>query len=529
MYFNVTTLLKNISSNKYIWILGLFVLARGLLILCLLPPLEGWDEYQHIAYIQYLLEKKEIPVLGEATVSETLLHQISKLPQPHFMVKQTASTGALDYKDFFNNSSSPSYHENHAKISLYQAQHGALYYLLMKPIFSFVGGNNNLILSISILRMINVTFILIALIACFSFIYHVTTKKSHALLMMLLVACHPLYLLNSCRVANDPLAILFATLIIIYGLQSRFHGNVLFAFGVGVCLGLGIWVKSTNLSLIPFVVCCLGLSVYNKEISFKKGILVCLLIGITGIIVCYPHIQFTLRTYQTISPMQEALINRHQGIKFVQVVSAIKEINLFIQMYRFWGWQNVWVGGWSFLNANSFILRGIFVLLGLSFTGWGGRFIQRTPPSNLFTQSNTFSLRILLLIGWVSAGLTWHMLHSHTAWGVVTTNSWYACMAFPFMLIMAYEGAFHWKDSVSIFCGWGISVLYIFTEFFGIVFKMLPQYSGGARGLNAIQRIALFHPGWLGVNTIFLLLIGIALLGSMLSLLWLKQRIAEKE
>ena len=59
------------------WLLaGLLItafLARGPLYLSVFPPFEGWDEYQHLAYIAHLDETGSIPVAEESTrVSTTL-------------------------------------------------------------------------------------------------------------------------------------------------------------------------------------------------------------------------------------------------------------------------------------------------------------------------------------------------------------------------------------------------------------------------------------------------------------------------
>src|SRR6476620_4199097 len=42
-------------------------LARGPLYLSVFPPFEGWDEYQHLAYIVHLDSTGAIPVLDQRT------------------------------------------------------------------------------------------------------------------------------------------------------------------------------------------------------------------------------------------------------------------------------------------------------------------------------------------------------------------------------------------------------------------------------------------------------------------------------
>ena len=52
------------------------VLARGVMLMCVLPPLEGWDEYQHVAYVHSMHETGRRPVYGEAVVPRALLESV---------------------------------------------------------------------------------------------------------------------------------------------------------------------------------------------------------------------------------------------------------------------------------------------------------------------------------------------------------------------------------------------------------------------------------------------------------------------
>ena len=61
--------------RDYAWrrlrvILTGLVLCRGIVLLCVLPPFEGWDEYQHVGYIVYWNETGSRPWLGQADVRD---------------------------------------------------------------------------------------------------------------------------------------------------------------------------------------------------------------------------------------------------------------------------------------------------------------------------------------------------------------------------------------------------------------------------------------------------------------------------
>src|SRR5689334_20776368 len=78
-------------------------LARGPLYLSVFPPLEGWDEYQHLAYIVHLDETGAIPVIGEHNrVSLALRPLVIGVPHSPWSSDQLKEWGALSYADYWN-------------------------------------------------------------------------------------------------------------------------------------------------------------------------------------------------------------------------------------------------------------------------------------------------------------------------------------------------------------------------------------------------------------------------------------------
>ena len=45
------------------------VVCRGVVVLSILPPFEGWDEYQHVAYVEHMRRTGRAPVAGQTTVA----------------------------------------------------------------------------------------------------------------------------------------------------------------------------------------------------------------------------------------------------------------------------------------------------------------------------------------------------------------------------------------------------------------------------------------------------------------------------
>jgi hypothetical protein len=525
---------QEVLSKKYyrifIILLILFVAGRGIILLCVLPPFEGWDEYQHIAYIQYLIENNKTPVLNESFVPRSLISQVIKYPQPKDMADQLKSAGALDYQEFYRNTEPPKYTSNHDDIPLYQAQHGAFYYSVVKPLYMLTGGLNNLIQSVYTLRILNLVFILIALTACFIFLGKiVNVDKTSLLLILFLVSSQPLYLINAVRVSNDAIAILLGTFVIIWALQPNFQNNKYLTVLIGILLGFGIWAKANNLSLLLFVFLSLSLNVYIKKTNFREALTTFGIVLTTAVVVSFPNTFYNLMQYNSIAPMQEAIINQNNSKSFFELMAIILQVNLPIALLQLWLRYSTWIGGWSFLlipKGNNIIA----VILSIALLGWLKILMSRSKWQLNSSKSNFYlMLRCLFLVISVSIGLTWHMVQSYSVWGRITTNPWYASMAFPFALLLVYLSARVYSRIVGIIFGVVVSFLYLTIEWIGVFYKMIPTYSGGVSGIKALQRISEFHPPWLNTTTLFITTIWVAVILIGIIAIWFKFAWAEKE
>ncbi len=77
------------------------VLCRGVVLLCVLPPFEGWDEYQHVGYIIYLNETGDRPCFGQADVPASLMARLPAFPHCPSALRQFRGLGAVDYSTYW--------------------------------------------------------------------------------------------------------------------------------------------------------------------------------------------------------------------------------------------------------------------------------------------------------------------------------------------------------------------------------------------------------------------------------------------
>ena len=114
--------------------------------------------------------------------------------------------------------------------------------------------------------------------------------------MGLLVAAHPLFLINGARVANDALGILLATLAIAAALRLG-EGRRLLAQSalVGVLTGLAIAAKAVHFGLVPFVgVCWLLMVAANREVPKGRAALAAIALAAGCLVVIGPDLRWNL-------------------------------------------------------------------------------------------------------------------------------------------------------------------------------------------------------------------------------------------
>ena len=86
------------------------------------------------------------------------MKEVVQFPQSDFAEEQTGGSGALSYDQFWLARERPKFVSGSPLPDLYEAQQGPAYYWLMLPIFDVAGGTNDLALSVSVLRLVNVAF-----------------------------------------------------------------------------------------------------------------------------------------------------------------------------------------------------------------------------------------------------------------------------------------------------------------------------------------------------------------------------------
>ena len=225
-------------------------LARGPLYLSVFPPFEGWDEYQHLAYIVHLDETGAIPVFNKSNVSAALRPLIAAMPHSQWGAEQVQEWGALSYAEYWN-APAPTVGADRQRIprcikrsnrrspTSWPCPSGARWakHIRWSAIYA--------------IRAMNLLLVAAALVLFAAALERLVPAFAPRVAVFALVCLHPLFFQNVARVANDALAV--ATGMAGISLLVLADGRTLLTRGLlaAVCLAASVWAKQTSLTLIP--------------------------------------------------------------------------------------------------------------------------------------------------------------------------------------------------------------------------------------------------------------------------------------
>jgi hypothetical protein len=508
-------------------LVGLF-LARGLVALCVIPPFEGWDEYQHVAYVTHILKRGRPAVYGKDEVPDSLLAaMIPGFPQPAFALQQLDSRlGAMGYATYWSRRAAdparlqpcnPATAE--VRLRLYQAQHSWWYYALAAPLFAALRGVRDLPSSIGGLRLVNVLLAGASAWVVLGVIARRVRSRHVASWIGLAIATQPLFLMNAARVSNDALGISLGTLVVALAMRRDDH-RVTWRFGaMGVLAGLAILAKATNWHLVPLVAGCWLFTTIRHRTPAPRALASGIAAALGLAMLVGPEIRYNLATYGVPTPTQEAILNHRLG-------RGPGDLWAIAGAFPWSGWVRwLWLhgalikGGWSMLEPSAGISRVYYLAVVGGVLGWAwslagvvGRHLGvrlpgprggcETAGADSIFDSAWVPLACLLVCSSVTAALGYHGLQTMLASGEGGAQAWYAAAAFPWFQVLVIAGALAWPSRLGPPLAAVLVGTYVVSEQSMLWTKMLPTYSGGVAGWEALRRIAQLQPPFLATATL---------------------------
>lgn len=476
-------------------LVGVLFVLRGLQLQCLYPPLEGPDEYQHIAYMVYLLEEHKIPVYGKAMVPKSLYTHLLANPHCNHDWEQTHGIGCLRYKDFYNQQPQQTGDPN---ISLYQAQQAPLYYVLFYHVYGWAKGVFGFRGAVYTLRIINVIFGALAIVLFVSPLNGIFKDRKLIRLGVLAVGLLPMFMTYVSRVTCDALAMAFAG-VAVYLLTRMADRRylVIKAAIIGGLIGLGVLTKLIVICVLPVSLVYFAYLAFVSRMPRLKAIICSLaLIGSYLVLTLHYHWQ-NYHDVGTIFPYANTISNVVAGKTFLDLAKQIRFEHLRTVFVAMLVRLNLWTSGWSFLLPNRVFVKVYDWILVISLLGLVPNAVilfRQKFQKSLCLPPNLVLCGLLMLFSFLMVYA--QILNSIITYGQIVTVSYYVMIGYPAFLICVLVAARGYgKDGVSV-AAIAMILLFLVTEYHSVLGIAVQHWTNATNLRQIFERLASVHPAF---------------------------------
>ncbi len=501
--------------------LGLLFLLRGLVFLCVYPPLEGFDEHQHLAYLAFLQEHRQAPRYGAATIPESLVPNLIANPHSTYGWQQLRGLGARRYEDFWTSPATPA--ERPQPVLLAAAFHPPLYYRLVAPLFAALTSAWGFRQAVYLLRMLSLLFAAGAIVLYTLPLQALFESPARARAAALVVSLAPMFLVYAARVSGDALALLISATAFA-GLaaapQRRRAPAMAAAALLGLLLGAGTWVRASVAVWVPAaVIWYLCLALLGRA-PWRTAALAAATLAAAAAAVAAPLVLHNLALYRQAFPGQEGTRMALAGKGTADLLAAARWADLWDVVVGRLIRDNLWTSGWLFLPPPAALRRLYHVCLLAGLAGPLVRAVVRRPRARRPASENP---RPVLMLCAISAALTFlgaylHALSSRVAHGAVVTPGYYVMPAFlPLLaLVLKAGGAWPVRRLWSALAA-ALGLVFAAAELYGTFGLAAPQWAHANDWPTLFRRLGTVHPAfpspaWLpALGLLALLLAGLLL------------------
>ena len=481
-------------------------LARAPLYLSVFPPFEGWDEYQHLAYIAHLDETGTIPVFDESWVSAALRPLLISVPHSQWGGDQVRQWGVQSYPEYWNSAVPRPDAEGEAPtvvIRLYQAQQPPLAYAVALPVWRAFGSAHRLD-AIYAIRTMNVLLVAGALVLFAAALTRLVPEFAPRVAVLALVCLYPLFFQNVARVANDALAV--ATGIAGISLLVLADRRTLLSRGVlaAVCMALSVWTKQTSLTLIPALVLGLPLIGWAHGVSAGRLWRVTLIASVVFFLLVAPLWMWSYRHYGTFLTTQDSIQLTARGSALSALAASFVALPWLETIDTLFVPGRPWVGGWSFLaipNTLELLHRWYWIALLIGAMAGAVVAMRRARSvagfASVVCEDGGDVARLFVcaaVVVFTALGMTYHGILSHAVFGRVMTNPWYFMTALPFLFVLVVRGLEVISRRLAIVGTAGLAVLFVAMDLHGTWVQMPSAYAATTDVALQRSRLTAIHP-----------------------------------
>lgn len=486
--------------------IALLILVRGILVLSVLPPFEGWDEFNHVSYVVYLKEQKQLPILGSSNMPESMAGMLASYPHPWGDWAQTGTNGwgSRTYDSFWKTQTNDGV--TRRPVAIYEAAQPPLYYLIALPFWTVLSQWGDLA-AIYGLRVLNVLFLALASFFFLQALGKCIPKLKHRIMVGLLVGVYPIFVITGARVSNDALAILFASLTFSYmvaaiGGKGQSRRALLVA---SVWLAFGILTKAYVLIMAPPLVACILICWYRKQMDLLAALKTSVLCAAIVALILAPLYLYGFTMGNDVYRFTKILSGNIQGQSRIWIWSHFFQIEWSSYLRKWLLTRDLWNSGWSDIRPPGWLaipykiflyFFWLVVLVSGLRRGWGRRQPSK-PLEYLFSDNTHLALAGGIVLSMV-AGQVYLATMVLANWGTVFVTPSYFMMVLPLWTALVYQAALFVGARFARLSASILIAFYVVAELAGTLFSMPRAFTDSSSFSLMWTRTAAYHPAFPG-------------------------------
>ena len=483
-------------------------LTRAPLYLSVLPPFEGWDEHQHLAYVVHLEQTGTIPVLDDAVVPRNLRSLFLSAPHSLSGAEQLQEWGASSYASYWT-TPRPADADREASFSfrLYQAQQPPLAYALAAPVWGELKAEP--LEAIYAIRAINVLLVAVALLLFAGGLTRVVPAFGPRVAVLALVCLHPLFFQNLARVANDAVAV--ATGVAGISLLILADSRTLLGRGLlaAACIAASVWSKQTSLTLIPVLLLGVPVMGWAHRVPASRRWRATALTAVAFFLLVAPLWWWTYQQYGLIFTTQDSVELAARGSVVSALTASLVSVDWVQVVKALFVPGMPWAGGWSYLPVFGPLatVHGWYWGILLAAAGAGAiiatRRARAASPSDWAPADRVALARLTVCAAVVictTLGMSYYTVLSHAVFGRWMTNPWYFMTALPFLFVLVVRGLEAIDVRLATAAAALLAVLYVGIDLHGTLVQMPAAYANTTDSALQWTRLTEMHPAILSAD-----------------------------
>jgi 4-amino-4-deoxy-L-arabinose transferase-like glycosyltransferase len=485
--------LRSISTHFLLLIWACF-LARGFFYSSLFPLWEGYDEFSHFAYIQYLSNSQGLPIPQQSEVSTEIQDSLRLVPLPwelrgwsspsltHDAYWKLPPNVRQSRESQFAALSPQLAHEpaTGSALLFWEAQQPPLYYLLLSAPFRLMS-TMGLAGRVVSMRYLSVAIASLVIPLGFLLARWVLADDQLALGVIALIAAMPELLIETSRVGNDSLSIPLYTLLVFFTVKLFDEpGRARYAWASGVVLGCGLLTKEYFFTCLPvltlvFAWMCWRAREHRYRIVFHGLLLGAIAAMISG--------WWIVRNYQyTGMWLWQPGEDPARKVPILAVLRRASEVDWHNVVHDVFT-SHIWFGNWSFLHVRGWMYTvlwygAMLVAIGLVVYAW--RVWQGSAMRDHSSISRPVHTALLMLFYFFFClGLAYHAVLTFILFHASTSIGWYLyCTVAIEILLVAIGLLALFQETGRQWFLPTITALFALLELYATHFLLVPYYAG---------------------------------------------------